>query len=211
MRSQGESQTWSRCARASSTTHGTTLTRAFRLDDVGDSTVFEVDHPVTQRLKRQRAAGLTALAQRHSFVPVDFEKDSLPHALEAEGHRGDSPTCWIWEGVTAYLTREAQRETVRAIADRSAPGSRLAMTYVEPGESRKGGADVLRVAVVVRLFGEPFKGLMTRADAANLLIRAGFRVVEDSDAQDWRRRYSNNPDRSPDTFLERIAIAEKTA
>ena len=184
--------------------------RAFRLNDIDDSCVFEVDHPATQRLKRERAAGLVSRAKRHTYVAVDFENDSLPRALDVAGQRPDVPTCWIWEGVTPYLTRQAQRETLRGIAERSAIGSRIAMTYVEPGDA-KSGATVRRIALVVGLFGEPFVGTMTRADAANLLAAAGFRVIEDSDAQSWRPRYTDNASRSPDTFLERIAIADKTA
>lgn len=84
------------------------------------------------------------------------------------------------------------------------------MTYVEPGDA-KSGATVRHIALVVGLFGEPFVGTMTRTDAANLLTDAGFRVVEDSDAQSWRRRYTDNASRPPDTFLERIAIADKIA
>jgi methyltransferase (TIGR00027 family) len=185
--------------------------RAFRLDDIGDSTVFEVDHPSTQRLKRKRARRLTSRAQRHLYVPVDFERDKLVDALAASGHRTDAPTFWIWEGVTAYLTRQAQRATVEAIAERSAPGSRLAMTYVEPAESHQDTRSIVRVAMVVRVFGEPFLGLMTRAEAAELLMRSGFRLLEDSGAPEWRRRYSDNPNPRPDTFPERIVIAEKPA
>jgi methyltransferase (TIGR00027 family) len=182
--------------------------RAFRLNDIADSCLFEVDHPATQRLKRERAASLVSRAKRHTYVAVDFENDSLPRALEVAGQRADAPTYWIWEGVTPYLTRQAQRETLRGIAERSAIGSRIALTYVEPGDAKNGGT-VRRIALVVRLFGEPFVGTMTRTDAADLLADAGFRVVEDSDAQSWRQRYTDNASRRPDTFLERIAIAEK--
>jgi len=34
--------------------------RAFRLDDLGDSSVFEVDHPATQALKRERSAHMAS-------------------------------------------------------------------------------------------------------------------------------------------------------
>jgi methyltransferase (TIGR00027 family) len=183
--------------------------RAFRLDDIGDSTVFEVDHPSTQQLKRERVARLTPKAGRHVYVPVDFEKDKLADGLERAGHGRGQQTFWIWEGVTPYLTRAAQRATLAAIAERSAAGSRLAMTYVEPAAAKDKG-HVVRMAVVVRLFGEPFLGFMTRQEAADLIGNARFRVLEDSDARDWRRRYSTKPDRRADAYRERIVVAEKT-
>jgi len=185
--------------------------RAFRLDDIGDSTVLEVDHPSTQKLKRERARRLTSRARRHVYVPVDFERDELVSALAAAGHLRNAPTFSIWEGVTAYLTRPAQQATVEAIAQCSAPGSRVAMTYVEPAESHEDRRSIIRVAMVVRMFGEPFLGLMTRVEAAELLGRSGFRLLEDSGGLEWRRLYSDNPNQRPDVFRERIVIAEKLA
>jgi O-methyltransferase involved in polyketide biosynthesis len=95
--------------------------------------------------------------------------------------------------------------TMRALAERSAPGSRLAMTYVEPDRSPSGFLDI---RMMVRLFGEPFRGGMTRATAAERLSRAGLRMVEDTDSTEWRRRYANPNANVSDVIRERIAIAE---
>ncbi len=107
--------------------------RAFRLDDVGDSAVFEIDHPATQADKRRRTAAMQPRAARHAYVPVDFERDTLAGALRGAGHRIDDKTFWIWEGVTQYLTADAQETTLDAVGALSAPGSRIALTYVVPG------------------------------------------------------------------------------
>jgi methyltransferase (TIGR00027 family) len=180
--------------------------RAFRLPNVGDTTVFEVDHPATQELKRRRARGLTSRAGQHVYVPIDFERDRLTDALEAAGHRRDQPTFWLWEGVTPYLTPDAQQATVSAVAASSAPGSRIAMTYVEPPEKK---GDVAGIERFVRLLGEPFVGLMSRDVAADRLQRAGLRLVSDSDPSEWRRRFANGAARGPGSFRERIAVGEK--
>jgi methyltransferase (TIGR00027 family) len=179
--------------------------RAFRLDDIGDSTVFEVDHPSTQALKRQRARTLVARAQRHAYVPVDFERDPLVAALAAAGQRTDIPTFWIWEGVTPYLTPSAQADTLAALVQRSAARSRIAMTYVEPEE---GSPPLLNPRRLVRLFGEPFRGEMSRASAAAELQAAGLRLLEDSDATDWRQRYAREVVAVQEALRERIALAE---
>src|SRR5262249_51912120 len=73
--------------------------RAFRMPELADSDVFEVDHPDTQATKRARAAALTAKARSLQFVAVDFERDALADRLAAAGHRQGEPTVWIWEGV----------------------------------------------------------------------------------------------------------------
>jgi methyltransferase (TIGR00027 family) len=157
--------------------------RAFRLEDLAEVTVFEVDHPSTQALKRERAAALRSRAREHHFVPVDFESDSLPEALRSAGHASGVMTFWLWEGVTTYLTATAQQATLDAVAARSAAGSRIAMTYVEPGgESRHSS--------MWRLLGEPHIGLMTRTTAAERVGRAGLTVIEDTGIDEWRRRYA---------------------
>lgn len=183
--------------------------RAFRLEDASDSTVYEVDHPSTQRQKRERTRRMTARALRHVFVPVNFETDSLAQALLDAGQRRDVPTFWIWEGVTPYLTRKAQEKTLTAIAECSAPGSRLAMTYTEPAPPETTAPAIRRTAKVVRWLGEPFIGLLSREEAAALLQHAGFRLLEDSGPDTWRRKYSTRPDGPAGPLRQRIAVAER--
>src|SRR5438552_558206 len=68
--------------------------------------VFEVDHPATQAWKR----GLLAQAQIETppslhFVPIDFETQALPRALDDAGFDATRPTFYSWLGVTMYLER----------------------------------------------------------------------------------------------------------
>jgi methyltransferase (TIGR00027 family) len=98
---------------------------------VGDSSVFEVGHPATQALKRERSAHMASRAAQHKYVPVNFERDSLETALAAAGHDASVPTFWIWEGVTQYLTAEA-RQTLNAVGRLSARGSRIASRTTFP-------------------------------------------------------------------------------
>jgi methyltransferase (TIGR00027 family) len=174
--------------------------RAFRLDDVGDSSVFEVDHPATQALKRERSAHLASRAARHVYVPVNFERDSLQSALAAADHRANVPTFWIWEGVTQYLTGEAQQATLDAVGRLSATGSRIAFTYDVP--------EIRRPTALLKLFGEPWLGSMSRAEAAERLARAGLRCVDDTGEREWRARFSAAPQRTGEVG-ERIAIGER--
>jgi methyltransferase (TIGR00027 family) len=174
--------------------------RAFRLDDLADSAVFEVDHPATQALKRARSAGMVPRARRHVYVPVDFERDPLDRALGAAGHHADHATFWIWEGVTQYLTAAAQRATLGAVARLSAPGSRIAFTYGTP--------DIPRPTAILKLFGEPWIGLMSPAEAAERIVQAGLICVGDAGEREWRSRFSSGPQRAGEVG-ERIAIGER--
>src|SRR5258708_23645006 len=84
-------------------------TFAFRRPDlIAKLQVFEVDHPTTQTLKRQRIAmpGWEIPANLH-FVPIDFTKESLSDALRRSPYDPAMLTFFSWLGVTYYLTREA--------------------------------------------------------------------------------------------------------
>jgi methyltransferase (TIGR00027 family) len=166
--------------------------RAWRLADLEESTVYEVDHPATQHYKRTRLDGLIPKAQGLRFVSVDFEKDDLLHSLEATGHDASARTTWVWEGVTPYLTPAAIAGTLGIIREQSAPGSVLVMTYYAPGRAaleRWFGIDFLHWSK--RLFaaiGEPLHGLMSVTAAHELLATHGFAVTSDDTNRDLARR-----------------------
>src|ERR1700691_1687992 len=70
--------------------------------------VFEVDHPATQEWKREqlRDTEITIPASL-TFVPIDFERQTLADGLAQSGFDGAGPAFFSWLGVTPYLTREA--------------------------------------------------------------------------------------------------------
>lgn len=147
--------------------------RAWRMAELRDAVVFEVDHPDSQRPKRERAAALPQAAREVRFVPVDFTRDRLGEALAAAGHDGSRPTAWIWEGVVMYLTPQEVEATLAELAARSAPGSRLVILYA------RRALVMWLVGLVVRRLGEPFRSAFEPQQMEALLRRHGFRVVRD--------------------------------
>src|SRR3954463_13376344 len=55
--------------------------RAWRMSELSNTVVFEVDHPASQERKQARAATLRPMAKEIRFVPLDFARDSLAAAL----------------------------------------------------------------------------------------------------------------------------------
>src|SRR5262245_15145250 len=106
--------------------------RAWRMPELRDAVVFEVDHPDSQRGKRSRTAALTPTARDIRYVAVDFERDRLDDALAAAGHDPSRPTTWIWEGVVMYLTPSDIAATLAVVERRSAAASRLIIAYHSP-------------------------------------------------------------------------------
>lgn len=178
--------------------------RAWRMPELAEVTVFEVDHPDSQRQKRARVAPLQQAAREVRFVPVDFTRDRLEDALAAAGHAPALPTTWVWEGVIMYLTRSEIEATLRVIAARSAPGSRLVLMYTSPSIVRR------LVGLVLRLVGEPFRSAFTPADMRSLLAKFGLNVVQDDSLPDVAVRLS--ADLGDASFVlrdMRIATAER--
>jgi methyltransferase (TIGR00027 family) len=149
--------------------------RAWRMRELGDSVVFEVDHPDSQQQKRQRVASLTQIAREVRFVPVDFRSGDLAQALEDAGHDPRIPTAWLWEGVVMYLHRDEIETTLRVVGDRSTPGSRLTVAYHQPALM------LLILAVIVRRLGEPIRTVLTPRQMRILLGRHGFCTRWDRD------------------------------
>lgn len=149
--------------------------RAWRMDDLRDAVVFEVDHPDSQREKRARTAGLTAVVREVRFVALDFVRDELAATLERAGHDPARPTTWVWEGVVMYLTRAQIAASLRAIAHRSAPGSRLIVLYHTPA------ALLGLVGPILRVIGEPWRSTFRPHELAADLAAHGFTVVNDQD------------------------------
>lgn len=147
--------------------------RAWRMPELRDATVFEVDHPDTQREKRARIDSLTRAAGDVRFVPVDFARDSLDAALSAAGHDPARPTTWAWEGVIMYLTQDAIDTTLSVIARRSARPSRLVVNYLTRALM------VRIVGLLVRRVGEPFRSFSTPDAMRALLASHGFAVARD--------------------------------
>jgi methyltransferase (TIGR00027 family) len=149
--------------------------RAWRMPELADVTVFEVDHPDSQREKRERAVLLEQAAREVRFVPVDFTRDRLEDALASAGHDPARQTTWVWEGVVMYLERADIKATLRVVEARSALGSSLVVVYHSPSIIRWIGGFFLR-----RL-GEPFRSAFTADEMLTLLAGFGFTVVQDDD------------------------------
>jgi methyltransferase (TIGR00027 family) len=174
--------------------------RAWRMPELAGVKVFEVDHPATQGDKRAHVVHLPPAAGIVSFVSIDFERESLDTVLERAGHDRSSPTCWIWEGVVMYLTRDAMLATLAGIAGRSAPGSTLIVNYHNAHRR-------LFARIMFRLIGEPQISAWTREEMAADLRTVGLVVRADSGMADWNAQFAQGKAKIDRASYMRIAIA----
>ena len=174
--------------------------RAWRMRELDGVKIFEVDHPATQSDKRRHLAELPPANGIVSFVPIDFKHESLDTVLDRAGHDRSSPTCWIWEGVVMYLTRDVMRATLADIARRSAPRSTLIVNY-HTAHRR------FVARLMFRLIGEPQISAWSPEEMAADLGSVGFVVREDSSIADWNNRFAHGEAKVDRGFYMRIAIA----
>jgi len=156
-----------------------------------DLHVFEVDHPSTQVWKRHRLdqAGIHIPASM-TFVPVDFETQSLREELGGAGFRFDRITFFSWLGVVPYLTDEAFESTLRFIA--SMPGdSGVVFDYGATRESLSPREQAARDALSARVAaaGEPFQLFLDPNELSARLEALGFGEPEDLGAPELNSRY----------------------
>jgi methyltransferase (TIGR00027 family) len=186
-------------------------TRAWRMPELGAMTVFEVDHPSTQTYKRPRVEAWRPLSREVRFVSVDFERQALGAALEEAGHDETLPTVWVWEGVTMYLEAPAIDATLGEVDRRTAPRSRLLMTYITPRVLAISSIAENLALTAFEVLGEPLIGLMETAEVARRLLDAAFVPVSDTDSLDWARRHGGNRILPAAFRTERLVEARREA
>jgi methyltransferase (TIGR00027 family) len=155
-----------------------------------DLKVYEVDFPTSQAWKRQRLEAIGVDPVAATFADIDFERETLSHALSRAGFDLAQPAVFAWLGVMMYLTPEAVRTTFAAVGA-LAKGSEIVFDYGRPtkdanvlvrhyvAETRKRLADL----------GEPILTTLRPPELAALLTDCGFREVEDLDGKALNQRF----------------------
>ena len=153
--------------------------------------VFEVDFPSTQEFKRTMLAAATiAEPESLTFVPLDFEHQTLPTAFTEAGFNTSKPAFFSWLGVIPYLTLEAFRATIDWIATMPA-GSGIALDYSLAAEELSPRMQAARKSLAQRVAaaGEPFQLFFHTQQMQNELNSAGFHHIEQADSMELNRRY----------------------
>ena len=171
-------------------------TRGFRLPWPRDHRVFELDHADVLAFKSRVLTDLDAHPTcQLASVGTDL---SQPWADALSGADFDvhQPTTWVVEGLLPYLSAQAQQDTLTAIAELSATGSRAVI------ERATTLPDTEDLEAKLRAFsaqtGLAMSDLLGRAnppDPAALLAARGWLVREHSVAQlctRYKRRISLN-------------------
>ena len=158
----------------------------------GEIRIYEVDHPATQAVKRERLAeAQIALPPSLIFVPVDFEQDEVGEKLVAAGFQQNAPAFFTWLGVVPYLTEDAIDRTLDYIS--SIQNSEVVFDYMEPAEAFSEELRQIEKARADQLekLGERSATRFEPDGVAAVLRSHGFCDLEDIDFQEIASRFGS--------------------
>ena len=164
-------------------------TRAFRLPAARRATTFELDHPETSRAKQAALKKNGPLPDRVRFISLDFNHEAVDAVLTQAGFNKTQPACFVWEGVTNYLTAEAIDTLLRQV-QQSAPGSILLFTYIDRAvlDHRERFFGAAKLMARLESYGEPWTFGYSPDDLSANLAARGFQLLANQSVADvWRQ------------------------
>ncbi len=166
-------------------------TRSYRLAGMEHVRVFEVDLPLVQEAKKKKLQKhFGRLPEQVTFLPIDFDTQSLEAAFTGTAFDLTSPAIFVWEGVTQYLSEEAVRRTL-AFVGTSAPGSILVFTYVLKSfiERRSDIPGAEKMMNMVAKRGAPWLFGLEPSNVASYLLSFHLRLITDVGNADYQASY----------------------
>ena len=169
--------------------------RAYRFTNLNEGTrIFELDIAPTQNRKKKCIRKARIDIPKHvTFVPINFNQESLKDALEKAGYNNDKKTLFIWEGVSYYLEEESVNTTLEFVSQNFHSESAIAFDYTIP-ISNENINDYYGVKEFVQAMKEyhPNEELMFSIDGdktESFLNQRGLKVVKHMDNEEIERTY----------------------
>ena len=165
-------------------------TRAYRFDGLKDKKMFELDHPATQNVKKEKLIRLLGTLPGHVvYVPINFEHLPISRALFDFGYDAEVKTLFIWEGVSYYLSREAVDTVLAFVSSYAAKGSAIVFDYMDQSvvQGRSGMPLAEKMVGFQERKGEPFVFGLPPHGVEQFIKSRGFSQVR-TISHDWLKR-----------------------
>ena len=166
--------------------------RGYRFDLAERVKVFEVDYPVTQAEKVKRAQRIFhKLPEYITYVPVDFNIQTLSECLVSSGYDPHLLSLFIWQGVTMYLTLAGVDATLGYIVKNSAPGSAVVFDYLYQSvlEGTQKQNEISNMRRYRFMTGEGLTFGIPQGEAGAFLQARGFHQVKDVTTEELKTAY----------------------
>ncbi|MDY6942758.1 MAG: class I SAM-dependent methyltransferase [Pseudomonadota bacterium] len=153
-----------------------------RPDLVAELKVFELDHPATQNAKRRRLAKRSlCVPENVTFIPIDFQRQSIGEELLKNGFDPSLPTFVNWLGVTYYLPIDIVADVFEELADLCEGGVDVVFDYLDARyhHNRTAIRSSQWLMRLLRSIGEPLGTAFDAEELACDFNHMGYIVVED--------------------------------
>jgi methyltransferase (TIGR00027 family) len=168
-------------------------TRPIRYKDmIKETAIFELDAPVIQRQKKEILyKSKISVPEQVTLMPINFNLEKVEDVLKTAGYNTAVKSCFLWEGVTYYLTEETVKDTLSAINIYSGVGSTVSFDYFYrsaiDGSSEYYGAN--EICREVLKSDEPFQFGLNSEEIEGFLSECGFDVVDHYSPEEFEKKY----------------------
>ena len=170
-------------------------TRAYRIEELKNVHVFEIDHPDTIEVKKDKINEIFGFIPAHvTFVPADLEVEKLEQWLAENGYDKTKKTLFAMEGLIYYLPPEAVDNLLSFIVHSSSKENAVVFDYgrVKPDTTHKGKSGY----EFAKQRGEPVKSSINKP-IEKFLSERGFYKIKNMSSKDYKKAYfyGKNADR----------------
>ncbi len=187
--------------------------RAYYIPGLEKTDYFEIDHPSAIKQKIAKLEKIFKKLPGHvRFVPVDFEKQNLADELKKAGYDLNSKTLFIWEGVSQYISNQANEDVLKYVSQ-AAVGSKIVFTYILKSfiDGKNNHHGIKMMYKTMRKKNNPLwiYGLEP-AKIKEYLTQFSLKLLEDVGREELTARYIKKINPELTAFeIERLAVAEK--
>lgn len=166
--------------------------RAYRIHDLRNLVVFEVDHPATQTVKTEKIKKIFGSLPDHViYVSADLERDDFGQKLLEEGYDISKKSLFLIEGLLAYLKPSVVDRIFSFIAKNSGKSSTILFDY-HPQSVVDGNSDLetgRNICAHVSQMGEPFLFGIVDGALETFLAERGFTKIQNVTSEGYKKAY----------------------
>ncbi|MDR4315891.1 MULTISPECIES: class I SAM-dependent methyltransferase [Niallia] len=178
-------------------------TFAWRYDTLPNVTVYEVDHPSTQKFKIERLEQAGYEIPAHlKFVAMDFTKELSLEKLAAAGLDLSKKTVFSLLGVSYYLTKDVLQQLLHGFFKDLSKGSSIIFDFADEGLFTEPGIfnRVQNMVQMAQAAGEPMKFAASLAELEDLLANEELLIYEHLSPQKIQQQFFSNRDDNLQAF-----------
>jgi methyltransferase (TIGR00027 family) len=160
-----------------------------------DLRIYEIDHPVTQQIKRKRLMKILDSSRKAvEFFAIDLEKQTISDAITGSSFLKDERVFFSWLGTIPYLSEDAVFTELRDLAYFAARGSEIVFDYLIPTykmtlEDRQALGKGMRI---IERWGEPVKSYFDPEAFPGEVSHLGYRIFENLSPGEVNKGYFSN-------------------